>query len=78
MCRKTIQAVIFFKEVGPDDWRVSLRSKGSVDINAVAREFGGGGHRNASGCSAVGQLEALKDIFRQQVTRQLDGSAGSK
>ena len=75
---KDIQAVIFFKEVGPDDWRVSLRSKGSVDINAVAREFGGGGHRNASGCSAVGQLEALKDIFRQQVTRQLDGPAGSK
>ena len=75
---KDIQAVIFFKEAGPDDWRVSLRSKGSVDISTVAKEFGGGGHRNASGCSAVGQLEALKDIFRQKVTKQLDRPAGSE
>ena len=74
---KDIQAVVFFKEAGPDDWRVSLRSKGSVNINAVAREFGGGGHKNASGCSAVGRLEDLKDIFRQKITRQLDGAAGN-
>lgn len=31
-------------------YRVSFRSRGSVDVNAVAREFGGGGHANASGC----------------------------
>lgn len=74
---KDIQAVVFFKEAGPDDWRVSLRSKGSVNINAVAREFGGGGHKNASGCSAVGRLEDLKEIFRQKITRQLDGAAGN-
>ena len=74
---KDIQAVVFFKEAGPDDWRVSLRSKGSVNINAVAREFGGGGHKNASGCNAAGRLEDLKDIFRQKITRQLDGAAGS-
>jgi len=73
---KDVQAVVFFKEVGPNDWRVSLRSKGSVDINAVAREFGGGGHKNASGCSAVGPIETLKDTFRQKITRQLDGALG--
>src|SRR5258705_1291993 len=48
---KEIQAVAFFKEAGADDWRVSMRSKGDVDVNAIAREFGGGGHKNASGCS---------------------------
>ncbi len=31
-----------------DVWRVSLRSKGSIDISVIAREFGGGGHRNAA------------------------------
>ena len=31
---KEIQAVVFFKESGPDDWRVSMRSKGDVDVNA--------------------------------------------
>ena len=36
---KDIEAVAFFKEVGDDDWRVSLRSKGSVDIGAIARQL---------------------------------------
>lgn len=72
---KDIQAVVFFKEIGPGDWRVSMRSKGNVDINAVAREFGGGGHKNASGCSAVGRLEDLKPIFQQKIIEQIDRAA---
>jgi bifunctional oligoribonuclease and PAP phosphatase NrnA len=69
---KQIQAVVFFKENGPDDWRVSMRSKGDIDINAVARQFGGGGHRNASGCSATGRFEDVKALFRQKVLEQMD------
>jgi len=75
---KDIQAVVFFKETGPNDWRVSLRSKGSVDVNAVAREFGGGGHKNASGCGAAGTIEELKDSFRQKITRQLEQALGPR
>ena len=74
---KTIQAVVFFKEHGPDDWRVSMRSKGNVDINAVARQFGGGGHKNASGCSATGRIEDLQVLFRQNITEQID-KAGAR
>jgi phosphoesterase RecJ-like protein len=70
---KEIRAVVFFKEVGPGDWRVSMRSKGDIDINAIAREFGGGGHKNASGCSARGELTALEAIFERKVTRAIDG-----
>ncbi|MEQ1573367.1 MAG: bifunctional oligoribonuclease/PAP phosphatase NrnA [Vicinamibacterales bacterium] len=73
---KAIQAVVFFKEHGPFDWRVSMRSKGDVDINAVAREYGGGGHKNASGCSARGTLEQLKAEFRAKITVQMDRSGG--
>ena len=69
---KEIQAVVFFKENGPDDWRVSMRSKGDVDINAVATEFGGGGHKNASGCSARGRFEDLKTLFCERIMRQID------
>jgi phosphoesterase RecJ-like protein len=76
---RDIQAVVFFKEVGPGDWRVSMRSKGDVNINAVAREFGGGGHKNASGCSASGSLEQLKRVFQEKITAQMDKvSAGSE
>ncbi|HUE88410.1 MAG TPA: bifunctional oligoribonuclease/PAP phosphatase NrnA [Vicinamibacterales bacterium] len=58
-----IQAVAFVKEAGPDDWRVSLRSKGEVDVGAIARAHGGGGHRNAAGCSARGPLSAVQEAF---------------
>jgi phosphoesterase RecJ-like protein len=69
---KTIQAVVFFKEHGPGDWRVSMRSKGEVDINAVAKAFGGGGHKNASGCSARGSLEELKALFERRIEAAIE------
>jgi phosphoesterase RecJ-like protein len=69
---KEILAVIFFKEMGPDDWRVSMRSKGTIDINAVAKEFGGGGHKNASGCSARGEFAALQRLFEDKVTKAIE------
>ena len=50
---KEIQAVVFFKHIEGDEYRVSMRSKGEVDIGAVAKKFGGGGHKNAAGCTAV-------------------------
>jgi len=74
---KEIEAVAFFKEAGPDDWRVSMRSKGDVDVNAIAAEFGGGGHKNASGCSATGRFEDLKLLFQRKLLQQID-AAGSK
>ena len=69
---KDILAVAFFKEQGAGDWRVSLRSKGDVDINAVAKEFGGGGHKNASGCSASGSFDTLRRVFEQKVTAAIE------
>lgn len=60
---KDIEAVAFFKEIGDQEWRVSLRSKGSVDIGAIAREFKGGGHTNAAGCSTTGDLDTVHKQF---------------
>jgi phosphoesterase RecJ-like protein len=69
---KEIQGVVFFKEHGPDDWRVSMRSKGDVNVNAIATEYGGGGHKNASGCSTKGRLEDLRSIFQRLLLQQID------
>jgi phosphoesterase RecJ-like protein len=49
-----------------------MRSKGNIDVNAIAKQFGGGGHKNASGCSAVGTLEALKQVFRDKLAAAID------
>ena len=39
----------------------SLRSKDSIDVCQIATQFGGGGHRNASGCTLPGPLESVRD-----------------
>ena len=51
-----IEVAMFFREQEPGRWRVSLRSKGAVDVAEVAGYFGGGGHHCASGCSVEGPL----------------------
>jgi phosphoesterase RecJ-like protein len=50
-------AALLRQQPDPSEFRVSLRSKGSgnVDVSAVARRFNGGGHRNASGCTLRGE-----------------------
>ena len=68
---KDIEAVAFFKEIGDHDWRVSLRSKGTVDVGAIARWQGGGGHTNAAGCSAKGPLDDVNKQFGQLLTEAI-------
>jgi phosphoesterase RecJ-like protein len=55
-----VEAVAFFKEVESDAFRVSLRSKGKINVARVAEKFGGGGHKNASGCTLRGDLDSLR------------------
>jgi phosphoesterase RecJ-like protein len=69
---KDIQAVAFFKESGPGEWRVSLRSKGRVDVGAIARAHGGGGHANAAGCTVRGELATLQRAFQAQLVDETD------
>lgn len=74
---KEIEAVVFFKEQAPGDWRISLRSKGAVDIGQVARRFGGGGHKNAAGCSATGELETLQATLLALVGDEVAAAAAA-
>jgi phosphoesterase RecJ-like protein len=52
-----VRAAVFLREL-PDGnrFRLNLRSKGTVDVAEVAERFGGGGHRNASGCTIDGPI----------------------
>ena len=66
---KEIQAVAFFKEIAPDTFRVSLRSKGAVDVNRVASAFGGGGHKNAAGCTLQGPYAGVRSRLIAELNR---------
>ena len=51
-----VQVAVFFRELPDGRFRVSLRSKGEVNVSTVAEHFGGGGHKCASGCAVNGPL----------------------
>ncbi len=52
-----VEAALMFVELKPDVTKVSLRSRGAFDARAVAEQFGGGGHRAASGVTFTGTRE---------------------
>jgi phosphoesterase RecJ-like protein len=59
-----IEVAALFRELPDGRFRVSLRSKGKLDVARVAEGFGGGGHECASGCSVNGPLaQALREIL---------------
>src|SRR2546425_3540384 len=53
-----VEAAVFFRELPDRRFRVSLRSKGKLDVARIAEAFGGGGHACASGCAVDGPLHA--------------------
>jgi phosphoesterase RecJ-like protein len=69
-----IEAVAFFRPADDGGFRVSLRSKGDIDVGAVARHFGGGGHRNAAGCRIEGGYEAVKPLVVGRVIDRMPSS----
>ena len=61
-----VHIVAFFREEGSHTTRVSLRSKGRLDVAKIARHWGGGGHRNAAGLTVPDSLpEAVEKVVRE-------------
>jgi phosphoesterase RecJ-like protein len=61
-----VEVAVFFRELPERRYRVSLRSKGKLDVARVAERFGGGGHECASGCSVSGPLnDAVREVLSQ-------------
>ena len=59
-----VEVAAFFRETPDGSFRVSLRSKGKLDVARVAERFGGGGHECASGCSVAGPLaHAVREVL---------------
>ena len=74
---KEIEAVVFFKQTEGDEYRVSMRSKGEVDIGAIAKQFGGGGHKNAAGCTVRGPIEKLQRMFVERIDQAIQTTASA-
>jgi phosphoesterase RecJ-like protein len=74
-----VEAAIFLREIEiePRQFRTSLRSKSKVDVSAVASRLGGGGHRNAAGCTLSGPFDHAVANVLVAMREELDRAAGT-
>ncbi|MFF5171139.1 bifunctional oligoribonuclease/PAP phosphatase NrnA [Micromonospora sp. NPDC000089] len=69
-CTAEADVACVLKQVGADEWAVSMRSKGAVDVSRVAVALGGGGHRFAAGFTGRGTADEVAGMIRAE----LDGA----
>ncbi|MFQ5586773.1 MAG: bifunctional oligoribonuclease/PAP phosphatase NrnA [Thermodesulfobacteriota bacterium] len=70
---KGVQVAIMIRETGMNRFKVSFRSKGSIDVAAISHNFGGGGHINAAGCNLEGSLESVRERVIEAVEGVIRG-----
>ena len=68
----SLQAAALFREELPNEYKMSLRSKGRVEVLGVAEMFQGGGHMFAAGASIKAPYDEVKDRVVQMLTSRLD------
>ncbi len=66
-----VEVGLFVREVKPQYYKISFRSKGRVDVNATARVFGGGGHKHAAGCRISGEFSRIIDDIVREIDSRL-------
>lgn len=70
---KGVQVVALFKQrlgLRPQ-FRVNLRSQGKVDVNKIAKFFGGGGHKTAAGCTVEGNFSVVRRKIIAKICEEL-------
>ncbi|PLX85944.1 MAG: DHH family phosphoesterase [Desulfuromonas sp.] len=68
---RNVEVAIFFRQIDEGSFKVGFRSKGQVDVGALARELGGGGHHNAAGATVSGQLSEVEALVFGRIEQLL-------
>lgn len=73
---KDMEVAVLFKEnLGvKNEVRVNFRSQGRIDVNKIANFFGGGGHKNASGCTIHGKIGEVRKRVLKKIDEALDAT----
>lgn len=69
---KGVEAAILIHETGPQIYKVSMRSNDYVDVSAIAKLFGGGGHVKAAGCTLTGSIYDVINNITLHMEEQLN------
>jgi phosphoesterase RecJ-like protein len=74
-CINGVEVAVLFREEGAGGdgsrWKISLRSKGKVNVAQVGEKFGGGGHERAAGCLINGTLAEAKRLVYSAIKEAL-------
>lgn len=66
-----IQCAVFLSEIGPLEYKVSLRSGDEIDVNVIASKFGGGGHVRAAGATLHGTRDECMQALLDEIGKVL-------
>jgi phosphoesterase RecJ-like protein len=69
-----VDVAIFLRELSNHRVRLSIRSKGNVNVANIAERFGGGGHQHASGCTIDGPLPEAAEMILNVARHTLSGA----
>lgn len=75
LAARDVLAVVYMREVGENEYRVSLRSKGTINVARIAETFGGGGHKNAAGLRVVGDWDEKERELVEAMIRAVEDSS---
>ena len=74
---KGVEVAVLFRQTAPAQYKISLRSKGRVDLSGLAQALGGGGHKNAAGGVLDGALEDTKRRVLGELDRAIIAKLGT-
>jgi len=67
-----VDITVFLRPDGPNGWRASFRSRNGINVERLASEFGGGGHRHAAGCSLSGTLTEVRTRLQTRISQLME------
>lgn len=67
-----VEVALFFRQLSAKTFKVGFRSKGRIDVGALSRALGGGGHHNAAGATVEGSLPDVQSWVFSRVAELLD------
>ncbi len=62
-----VQGAATFRQIGENEYKLSVRTTGGINASEVCKFFGGGGHKMAAGCTMSGNYDELKQIMADKL-----------
>ena len=64
-----IKISVLIKQQTENEYKISFRSKGNIDVGLIAKNLGGGGHKNAAATRITGNFETVSNKIKEEIDR---------